>query len=98
TPLASVTTKAQQTCDVAEFITDVTVPDGTNYAAGETFTKTWRIKNIGTCSWTPSYTLFFSNGASMNGPSTVALTGNVNPGQSVDLSVSLTAPAAAGEY
>jgi hypothetical protein len=90
-------TKAQ-TCDVAEFVTDVTVPDGTNYSAGDTFTKTWRIKNIGTCSWTPSYTLFFSSGNSMNGPSSVALTGNVNPGQSVDLSVNLTAPATAGEY
>ncbi len=96
TPIV-VPTKAQ-TCDVAEFVADVTVPDGTNYSAGSAFVKTWRIKNTGTCSWTPSYTLFFSSGSSMNGPSTVALTGNVNPGQSVDLSVNLTAPAANGEY
>jgi hypothetical protein len=97
TPVAS-PTKAQQTCDVASFVTDVTVPDGTNYSAGSAFTKTWRIKNVGDCSWTPSYTLFFSSGASMSGPSSTALTGNVNPGQSVDISINLTAPATAGDY
>lgn len=85
-------------CDQAQFVTDVTVPDGTTYSPGDTFTKTWRIKNIGTCSWTSAYTLFFSSGNAMNGPSTVALAGNVNPGQSVDVSVNLTAPATGGEY
>ena len=87
-----------QMCDRAQFITDVTVPDGTTFSAGDTFTKTWRIKNIGACSWTPSYTLFFASGDAMNGPSSIALSGNVNPGQSVDISVNLTAPAASGEY
>lgn len=98
TPTPIVVPTKAQTCDVAEFVTDVTIPDGTNFSAGDTFVKTWRIKNTGTCSWTPSYTLFFSSGNSMNGPSTVALTGNVNPGQSVDLSVNLTAPGTSGEY
>jgi len=96
TPLVLPT--ATQICDQAQFITDVTIPDGTTFSPGDTFTKTWRIKNIGTCSWTPSYTLFFASGTAMNGPSTIALTGNVNPGQSVDISINLTAPSTPNEY
>jgi len=87
-----------QTCDVAQFVDDVTIPDGTSLKPNETFTKTWRLKNAGTCTWTSSYAVVFSSGDSMNGPSTQALAGNVNPGQTVDISVDLTAPAANGNY
>jgi len=89
---------ATQNCDDADFVSDVTIPDGTTLSPNETFTKTWRLKNAGTCSWTPSYTIVFSNGDSMNGPATQALAGNVNPGQTVDISVNLTAPSTAGDY
>jgi hypothetical protein len=87
-----------QSCDVAQFIDDVTIPDGTTLDPNETFTKTWRLKNVGTCSWTSSYAVVFSSGDSMNGPATQALAGNVNPGQTVDISVDLTAPATDGSY
>ena len=87
-----------QTCDVAQFIDDVTIPDGTVLEPNETFTKTWRLKNVGTCSWTSSYAIIFSSGDSMNGPATQALAGNVNPGDTVDISVDLTGPAADGNY
>ena len=89
---------ATQDCDNGDFVTDVTIPDGTVLDPNETFTKTWRLKNSGTCSWTPSYAVVFSNGDSMSGPSTQALTGNVNPGQTMDLSVDLKAPATPGDY
>lgn len=98
TSAASTSPPPTQTCDVAQFIDDVTIPDGTTLKPNETFTKTWRFRNAGTCSWTPSYAVVFSSGDSMNGPVTQALTGNVNPGQTVDISVELTAPAAAGSY
>jgi hypothetical protein len=87
-----------QTCDVAQFIDDVSIPDGTILDPNEAFTKTWRLRNAGTCTWTPSYAVVFSSGDSMNGPVNQALAGNVNPGQTVDISVDLTAPAAAGNY
>jgi hypothetical protein len=87
-----------QTCDVADFVTDVTIPDGTTLEPNEAFTKTWRLKNIGTCSWTPSYAVVFSSGESMGGPATQALAGNVNPGQTVDISINLTAPGTDGNY
>lgn len=89
---------ATQDCDKADFVSDVTIPDGTVLSPNESFTKTWRLKNAGTCSWTPSYAVVFSNGDSMSGPATQALSGNINPGQTVDISVNLKAPASAGDY
>jgi len=94
TPIATATTY----CNAMLFVTDVTYPDGAVVAPGAAFTKTWRLKNVGTCAWTPSYAIVFSDGNSMNGPSTQALVGNINPGQTTDISVNLTAPATAGEY
>ena len=85
-------------CDAAAFVKDVTIPDGAILNPGSTFTKTWRLQNVGTCSWTPSYALVFVNGDSMNAPAHVKLAGNVNPGDSVDLSVNLVAPNRKGQY
>ena len=89
---------ATSSCDIADFQADVTIPDNTLVPAGQAFTKTWRFKNAGACSWTPAYSLVFSSGDQMNGPNTQALGANVNPGQTVDISVNLTAPAASGDY
>ena len=92
TPIATATTN----CNVAQFITDVTVPDGTVMTPNQTFTKKWRIKNIGTCAWT-GFSLVFDNGESMGGPATKAISA-LNPGQEVDLEVNLTAPSTIGAY
>ncbi len=100
-PAATLTARpadALSTCDRAQFIADVTVPDGTRFSAGSVFTKTWRLKNIGTCTWTTSYALIFSSGDRMGGASPVSFPVNVAPGHTVDLSVSLAAPATGGHY
>ena len=86
------------TCDAAAFVRDVSVPDGTTIQPGADFTKTWRLKNVGTCSWTPAYALVFVSGDRMHGAASVGLPGNVNPGQSVDVSVDLSAPTSNGDY
>lgn len=85
-------------CDWAEFVKDVSVPDGSTFSAGETFSKTWRVKNRGTCSWSPDYMLVFNSGDALGGTTEVRLPAYVAPGQTVDISVPLTAPAAAGHY
>lgn len=85
-------------CDAAAFVKDVTIPDGSNLSTGKTFTKTWRLQNAGTCSWTSSYALIFVSGDGMSAPSVVSLSGNVNPGDTLDVSVSLTAPSKKGHY
>jgi hypothetical protein len=92
------TSQPPSACDRAQFITDVTVPDGTRYAPGTAFMKTWRLKNIGTCTWTTSYAMVFDVGEKMGGPDSVNLPQNVPPGQTVDVSINLTAPATAGSY
>src|SRR5512138_302063 len=74
------------TCDRAQFVADVTVPDGAKFAPGSAFTKTWRLKNVGTCTWSTSYSLVFSSGEPMGGPASIAFPLNVPPGQMVDLS------------
>ncbi len=95
TPVPSPTTN----CDLAEFIQDVTVPDGSKADPGQNFTKIWRLKNIGSCTWTSGYDLVFHSGDPMGAPPEVQLTsGVVNPGDTVDVSVSLTAPDSPGTY
>jgi hypothetical protein len=77
----------------------VTVPDGKEYAPGATFTKTWRLKNTGTCNWNNDYDLVFASGDKMNGGDVVDITiGSVAPGDTVDVSVDLKAPGSSGTY
>jgi hypothetical protein len=98
TPYVYLSPAPVKRCDAAAFIKDVTVADGSIISPGKSFTKTWRVQNVGTCSWTPSYTLVFINGDGMNAPNLVSLSGNVNPGDTIDLSVNLTAPSQKGHY
>lgn len=85
-------------CDAAEFVADVTYPDGSLVGRGNPFTKTWRIRNTGTCTWTPAYSLIFVSGERLGGKNAVALPANVGPGRTVDVSVQLTAPNQEGRY
>ena len=91
-------TPGTSACDRAQFLADVTVPDGTVYQQGVAFTKTWRLKNIGTCTWTTSYTMAFDSGSQMGGPNSVAMPKTVAPGDNVDVSVNLTSPSTSGKY
>lgn len=88
-------------CNLASFVTDVTYPDNTHIAPNLVFVKTWRIRNVGSCSWNSSYLLIFDHGDGLgltSGYTQPLTSGVVTPGQMVDLSVSLTAPAATGTY
>ncbi|RPJ40404.1 MAG: hypothetical protein EHM21_14730, partial [Chloroflexi bacterium] len=92
------TATATPVCNMAAFMADVTIPDGTNVLAGTQFVKTWRIRNEGTCAWTPDYAAVFDSGDAMGAPPMQPLGVNVAPGQTVDISVTFTAPPTAGEY
>jgi hypothetical protein len=86
-------------CNRAEFMGDQSIPDGTQVTAGATFTKVWRIRNAGSCSWTAGYGLLFDRGERMEAPLVQPLTsGTVPPGATMDLAVTLRAPALAGTY
>ncbi|HVN77519.1 MAG TPA: NBR1-Ig-like domain-containing protein [Terriglobia bacterium] len=86
-------------CDLAKFIMDVNYPDNTVVKAGEAFTKTWRIQNLGSCTWDAKYKLVFMRGEQMDGPSPAeVVTTSVKPGDSVDLSAPLKAPSKNGTH
>ena len=85
-------------CDRAEFVKDVSYPDNTEVAPGLVFVKTWRLRNGGSCTWTAGYAVVLTSGDSIGVPASVPLTGNVAPGQTMDVSVSLTAPSVGGTY
>src|SRR5690606_27513296 len=84
--------------DRAAFVGDVSIPDGSVVRPGQAFTKTWRLRNDGTCTWTPSYALVFGAGNALSGPAAQALGATVPPGGVVDISVNLAAPTANGDY
>lgn len=86
------------TCDWVQFIADITVPDGTVYPAGQSFQKTWRLKNVGTCTWTTNYSLVLASGNAMGAPTSIKLVQSVAPGQTTDLQVTMVAPSTAGTY
>jgi uncharacterized repeat protein (TIGR01451 family) len=89
---------AATACDAAEFVADVTIPDGTSFAPGAAMVKTWRFKNVGTCTWSTSYAIVFQSGAKMGAPSAVNMPSSVAPGATVDVTVNMTAPSAPGHY
>ena len=94
---ATLAATAPPDCKVqAVLLEDVTIPDDTRIAAGETFTKTWRFKNTGTCHWT-GYTINFLAGDRMGAPDSAPIPDTL-AGSTVDVSLELTAPTADGSY
>lgn len=79
------------------FVGDVTITDGHQVNPNERFVKTWRVYNNGSCTWDSTYTFGFVSGDRMNGRN-VNVPMRVQPGQTVDISVEMTAPAAEGTY
>jgi YVTN family beta-propeller protein len=67
--------------------------------AGDTlFRVTWRMRNVGTCTWDPSYRFGFLGGERLRGPHSLPLGETVPPGGELELSMNLIAPAEAGRY
>jgi len=85
------------TCYNAAYVSDVTIPDGTTLTAGSSFTKTWSVKNTGTCAWTKDFLIKFASGSQMGG-TTTAIGSAVAVGSSINVSVKMTVPTTAGSY
>ena len=77
---------------------DITISDDSPMYAGQEFTKTWRLVNRGSCKWTRLYKLVFFSQNSMSAQYEQYLSGEVLPGQAIDLSVKFFAPLAPGSY
>lgn len=84
--------------DRVEFIKDINVPDNTVFAPNQPFVKTWQLKNIGTSTWTPAYSVIFYGGEQMDSKPSWPLDKVVKPGETLDLSVRLVSPIIPGQH
>ncbi len=75
-----------------------TIPDGTLLKPGETFLKTWRIKNNGSCTWNSAYKIIYWDGDLMGGLAEYDFPGVTRPGEIADVSIFLKAPDTNGPY
>jgi hypothetical protein len=69
--------------------------------AGETFVKTWRVRNTGDVDWesgTGDFNWVFVDGDRLDGPDAVPIIGTVAAGQVYEVTAEFTAPEMSGEY
>lgn len=100
-PVAQVTNALGTTvalCDSLSFVEDVNVPDDTSMSLGQDFVKTWKVKNSGSCPWGAGYKLVYAGYADNMSGQFQPLSGVVQPGQEVEVSVQFKAPDAADQY
>ncbi len=84
--------------EMAQFITDVTIPDYSELETGEEITKTWRIKNAGSTTWTTGYVIEYEKGEKLGAATQIPLGEEVAPGEMIDISIDFRVPTATGEY
>jgi hypothetical protein len=97
-PTPTVSESPSPSGDLAEFVEDITIPDETELPPNATFVKIWRLKNVGSTTWTTDYKLVFVGGDKMEVQDSIPLPKNVAPGETVEISVSLIAPANPAHY
>ena len=98
TPALEATPSPAGCSDLAGFVQDVSIPPGSSVVAGDAFRKVWRLRNDGSCTWTPGYAVVFSSGESMGATAAVPFGASVLPGATIDLALNLVAPTTPGTY
>ena len=86
---------ATASCYGLSFVSDVSIPDNTPVTAGQNFTKTWKVKNSGSCAWDAGFKFAFTGGDAMGG-TTYTVPSSVAAGAVTDISVAMTAPNKSG--
>jgi hypothetical protein len=85
------------TINLAQYVSQ-SVADDTVFEPGETFSMTWRLKNVGTSTWTATYLLRFFSGDNFGAPKELPLGREVPPGATIDLHLQMKAPEIPGKY
>ena len=96
TPTPNLTATADA-CKPAAQVTDVTVPDGSQFKPGDAFVKTWRFTSSGNCPWEKGSLLVFKGGDKLDAPDSIQVDA-VDVGKPVDVSLNMKAPQAFGTY
>ena len=76
----------------------MTIPDYSEVETGEDITKTWRVRNAGTTTWTTDYAIEFQKGEKLGAPTQIKLPESVQPNDFIDISIEFTVPGTVGEY
>ena len=90
-------TATPRPCNMATFISE-NPQDGVTFQAGESFTKSWRLKNSGTCTWNTNYKVVYYSGDEISGAGTSKLANNAAPGEMIDITYTFQAPSTPGSY
>jgi hypothetical protein len=85
-------------CYQAQFVADLSIPDGTIIAPGASFWKRWSVKNTGSCTWNTSYKFVFIDGDILGGAYVYNFPTFATPDQTVEIPVQLFAPQTTGSY
>jgi hypothetical protein len=96
-PIEAQATPTPRCTDNLRFVTDLTVPDGTQVAPGSPVDKQWQVENNGTCNWDSRYRLKFIAGADLGAPLMQALY-PARSGTQPAIRITFTAPAEPGTY
>jgi len=105
TPEADVTPTSEATpppptpvcMDDLKWITDVTIPDGTEVGAKSTLDKRWEVKNAGNCNWDDHYRLRLKAGPGMNAAQEQLLY-PARAGSNAVIRIVFEAPSEPGQY
>ncbi len=84
-------------CLNSVLVADVSISNGTELKAGESFTKTWLVKNTGTCTWNRDFKIAYVGGDTL-GSDTTKIRQTVGPGSSAEISLAMVAPNNSGTY
>jgi len=94
----SFTNQQNQDCtNNLKFVSDITVPDGTQANIGEAMEKKWEVENSGTCNWISGYSLRLVAGGSLGANPEQALYPAL-AGSKVTIQINFLAPTAPGNY
>ena len=98
-PTTAPTEAAGAKCFQFDFLGDVNFPPGTVVKPGTKFSKTWTVKNTGTCKWTRDYDLVLAGGEAFGTNKRGDIPREVLPGETIDLTIpDMTAPMTEGTY
>ncbi len=98
-PTTAPTEAAGAKCFQFDFVGDVNFPPGTVVKPGTKFSKTWTVKNTGTCKWTRDYDLVLAGGEAFGTNKRGDIPREVLPGETIDLTIpDMIAPQTEGTY
>ena len=98
-PTTAPTAEAGKKCFQFDFLGDVNYPPGTIVKPRTKFSKTWTVKNTGTCTWSRDYDVVFVGGEAFGSNKRGDITREVVPGDIIEITIEgMTAPQTEGTY